>query len=287
MDELEVLKKLFYRIQRMPSLPSIVFQVLRLLEDEDVSIKELQEAIKQDPSLTLKILKMANSAYYGLPRKISTVSEALVILGLETLKSIVIAASAYHVLGIKVSGYRYPHGGLWVHSLYTATVAQEIARYVGLKNTEEIFIAALLHDVGKIALGEEIEAHEPEMIEVLSRTQASFEMVEKAVIGINHAEAGAMVVKVWNLPSIYQDTIGFHHYPSAADKYKEMIACVHLADIIAIEAGTSSGWDGIFYKIDRSALEILSLSERKLDVFLAATVSKINELWELVSAFEE
>ena len=136
-------------MRNLPTLPLIVTRLLELIEDPGSAIQDLQEVISMDLALTAKVLKLANSAYYGYPREISTLTQAVIVLGLNTIKSLVLAASAYNIFYKELPGYKMARGGLWFHSFLTASFAKMIAKKKVPAAQETAFIAGLLHDMGK------------------------------------------------------------------------------------------------------------------------------------------
>jgi HD-like signal output (HDOD) protein len=144
--------KIISESENLPVLPDIINKVLQEIDSETSNPDSFQKIISQDPVLTAKVLKMSNSAYYGFSREISTISEAVLILGMDTLKSLAIAASAVKLLNRDVVGYGLGEGGLWKHSLAAAMSATLIAKQMNIKDAEKYFVAGLLHDIGKILL---------------------------------------------------------------------------------------------------------------------------------------
>ena len=140
-------EKIIKDVENLPPFPGIVTKILADIDDPRSSHKDFQNIILNDPALTMKILKMANSAYYGYSRQIDTLSQALIILGLITLKSIVIAASAYSTLAKKNISYGLSHGDLYAHSIATAIGSKLISKYKGVKKNEMVFIAGVLNDI--------------------------------------------------------------------------------------------------------------------------------------------
>ncbi len=232
-------QEILTQIERLPSLPTVIFEVMRIANNPKSSAIDFEETLRQDQILTARVLKLTNSSFFARQRKITTISESVVVLGFNTLKSIVTAASAAKVLGKKMEGYGYGEYGLWKHSFATALTSKILA--VALKVdrlvVEEIFIAGLLHDIGKLALDsivrERIAALKEE---VLLKKRPRIE-AERAALGFDHAEIGVKVAKKWNLPDQVEEAIAAHHAIENAREHGKTAAIVALADNLMNAAG--------------------------------------------------
>ena len=222
--------------------------------------------LASDQALAARVLKLANSAFYGASRRIGTVSEAVVILGLRTTRNLAMATSCEEMLEREVSGYAMQRGSLWRHSLACASAAQALAQRAHLRGTEEAFVAGLLHDIGKVILNTYQRA---EFIQVLRRTLEGgipYSEAEREVFGFDHAEAGARLLERWNLPSSLVSAV---RYPPCAPERSRPVprfpALVHLADVICLTLGIGLGVDGLAYRLQPEALTALSLTEDDLE----------------------
>ncbi len=242
-------EKIIEKADNIPPLPEIVNKILEEINDPNSSPIDFQKIILNDPALTIKVLRMANSAFYGYSRHIDTVSQAVIILGLNTLKSIVVAASAYTALSKSNSSYGLAHGDFYAHSVATAIGAKLIAKYIGYKNNEKIFIAGLLHDIGKELLGSHIKNHIEKIIKMAETKNMSFDIAETQVIGFNHCDTGAELADQWNLPQLISDVNKYHHTPSACvSDNTDIVGIIHIADIISYSITPKFGIDGKLYK---------------------------------------
>ncbi len=293
------LSALLEKVRNLSPLPPVVLKALRLIR-EDAPVSRLQNVISNDPSLTAKILRLANSAYYGLPRRVETLSEAIVVLGIDTLRNILLAAAAYYTMGKAAHGYMLKEGELWIHSVFTAYIADNLFLKLLKKRGKEIrsirhiegnisrleevvYLTALLHDIGKVALSDFIEDSLQKVKEELSSGE-NFLEVEKGIVGFSHPEAGAMVMEAWNFPEMYREVIGTHHNPSLLKDEALLIgSVVHAADMAAVEGGVGTGVDGMFYEWDYAALEAFRISSELIEESLFETMPFIEDLEEFVS----
>lgn len=195
----------------LPSLPAIAIQVLELAQKTDVDITEIARTISKDPALSTKILRTVNSSFYARSQHVSTISHALVILGLQSVKTLVLGFSLVtNLMRGKEKGFK--HIEYWRRSIYSATAARAIASRINLVQQEEAFLAALLKDIGMLVLDQVLG---PEYGEINSRCTSHFELaaVEREAISADHAEVGGYVASSWKLPPVLTVPITYHHNP--------------------------------------------------------------------------
>ena len=198
------------RVESLPSLSSVVVEFLELARREYFTAKDFENVLSKDQALVARLLKVANSGLYGRSRTIHSIPEAVVLIGLESLKKIVFAVSAEGLTRRRLDNYPYhPDHGFWVHSLGMGHVARVLADASPAANLrgEEAFVAGLLHDVGKLVIDEflEFDGRNP-----VTREQ------ERAAVGLDHAELGGFILRQWNLPESITCCVLHHHDPSAA-----------------------------------------------------------------------
>lgn len=253
------LKNILKRVDDMPVFPQTAQTVLSMMNDPKTHILKVAEAIQKDVSLSVRLLKMSNSAYYAQGRKIVTVLEALVLLGMNTVKELLVAASAYKILNKKIEGYLLERGDLWKHSLFCAMASETLASEAAPSLKDKAYIAGLLHDVGKIILAHYVQEEFEKILAKVERENISFDSAEKDVLGFTHAELGARVLEKWNFPEEIVDAIEFHHDPKEA-KFKPLAGLVHLGDMATIMLGVGLGSDGLFYPLDENVFDSVGLS---------------------------
>ncbi len=228
------LSGLIAKVKDLPPLPSIVMKAMEMTLDPNISIRSLQQVISQDQALSAKILRIVNSAMYALRREVSTVSHAVAVLGLETVKSVIMAASAERVfqtakdLGTKLMSD---------HSWGTALAARSIARRVRYENPEEALICGLMHDIGKPVLLQNLRPQYTEIISEVYGGSSSFHQLELLAFGFSHAHVGAMLARKWNFPPQLAEAVGYHHNPLSAASYKPLACIVNLANMLMISMG--------------------------------------------------
>lgn len=206
-------------IENIAPLPFIVGMLLQKLEDPDVSVKDIENILSRDPLLVAKVLKMANSAYYGFPRSIATVREAVIILGINTVRSICLAVSIKSVMDVDASGYWFGNfKGLWEHSLLVGSGARIVAKKLKLNDPEKFFVAGLLHDIGKVILSSVVKEYKLQILKNLIFGNKSISQSEEDFVGISHNIVGYLLANYWNLPQFISDIILYHDDPLNAPR---------------------------------------------------------------------
>jgi len=229
-------------VNDLPSLPHLVNEIIQLTDDPKVTARDINEVLSRDQGLAAKTLRMANSAYYGFSRHISTVKEATICLGLKTVRSIVMATSVNDMLNKKLEGYGLDKGKLWEHSQYSAIIAKQLsnkAKKAGFE-PEVAYTAALLHDIGKIILNDTMKNAYPEVVDLVNNKCVTFTEAEADVMGFDHAMAGARVVERWNLPSELVEAIACHHAPELAGEHIQLATIIFIANAIALRLEKNS-----------------------------------------------
>ncbi len=273
------------RVKRLPELPAAALRISRLLDSEDTSAEMLAEIIRMDASLTGQILRLCNSAAYGFARKISTVKEAVAILGYSTLRSMVYTIIAKFALDKAVPGYGMKEGDLWLNSLTCAIYAKHVAKKSKHPNPDLVYTAALLRDIGMLVLGEFVGANYGEIEQLTLKERIDFVQAEGQVIGFNHCIVGHRVAEAWNLPLSLTNSIKYHHNPSkmpqhtTPDEFK-LVTLVHLADLMTRMVGYGSGSDGLMYNLDNAALNQVGI--QPTTAYIEELISELVELGPVI-----
>jgi len=204
-------REILSRVESLPSLPSIVMEVLQLANDNDTRTSDFESILRKDQALTAKVLKLANSPFFGLRNKVSSISQAIVILGFKSLKSVVIAAKASKLLDRQLHIYRFSAGGMWKHSMSCATICRDVAARLRMpgEEQEELFVAGLLHDVGKILLAPYVEEEQDEWERIVAAEGVS--SAERTLAGVTHEEVGGRMAIQWGLAPSLANLIRDHH----------------------------------------------------------------------------
>ncbi len=270
------LKVLARKIQSLPTLPKVVEKLMLMVESPDVSPKDVGKLISSDQVLGARVLKLVNSPFYGFPGRISSISHAIILLGFNVIKGVVLSASVFDLMERTMVG-------LWEHSLGAAIVSGTISRTLGLNEPEEISTAALLHDIGKVLVRVSLTADYDKIIDQVNAKQISFREAELEILEVDHAEIGQWLSREWNLPEKLSIPIAGHHEPDTAVKFKDRVAVVHIADAIVRACGTGNGGDPWVGQISRKAWDTIGIDK----VDLPKLMKKIIEDLEEVEMFQQ
>lgn len=247
---------------RLVSLPEVCIRVNEMLDDPTVTAVELGHIISQDTSLTARLLKIVNSSYYGFQAKIETVSRAITVVGLRELRGLVIAASAVETFS-NVSDEVLNKVRFWRHSLYCGVIARLLAEQCHVLHSERLFVAGLLHDIGKLIIAQRLPQEIRAIaVEADSAQRAEFE-VEQDLLGFNHADVGGELMHAWNMPETLFESVAYHHNPRHAEVGVMETCLVHMANIFTDEAeqGLDMINDKPIQEVDSYAWDITGLDE--------------------------
>jgi putative nucleotidyltransferase with HDIG domain len=226
-------------LRDLPPLPSVVLELVELLGHEEFSAKQLANRLSQDQALAAKVLRLANSSFYGRGRRVGSVAEAIGVLGLRTVRSVVTAA------GIAGSFSRHPgfdHDAFWRHSLGSALCAQALATALRRDDADLAFTVGLLHDIGRLALASTFAAEYAEVERWRHDRDCSTADAELAVLGVDHAELGGRIARQWNFAPAIIEAIREHHTPPVAGELG-LTGVAHVADAIAHALGLGGDAD--------------------------------------------
>ncbi|MCB0882569.1 MAG: HDOD domain-containing protein [Thermoleophilia bacterium] len=246
-------------LAELPPLPTSISEVIAACDDQDMSVGQLSQIILRDQNLTANILKLSNSAFYGHARTVTTITEAVVLLGFSAIKSLAISSHTARLLNRPLPGYGLESGDLWKHSLASAFCARRLAVEVHLAPVEQAFVAGLLHDIGKLVLATHMADVFEEMGAEARERRVPFHLVEAEVLGFDHAELGARVAAQWSFPPELEESIRFHHDPDQATLKPKLAHVVHLADVMCMTFGVGLGIDGLAYEAHPTTIEVLGL----------------------------
>jgi predicted Zn finger-like uncharacterized protein len=282
-------KKVLRKLKDLPPMPQIVFKARQVIADPDSEMAELADLLESDQAIAAKVLKLANSAYYGLSGKVSSIRHASSLLGYKALGQLISMVGSASVLGKTLGGYDLDSAGAWRHSLMAASASRIIAlrRHPSLEG--DAFSAGLIHDVGKLVLDNYVLERKSEFERITAGGRRSMLAAEQHLLGLDHADIGYEVCKHWNIPEIISKAIRYHHNPGKSDQ-DPLSYIVFMADSIANivksmeeTEGTIAqleGIEGFMYMIDDDALDYLNLPEDEVPCILTAARDAVNKLSE-------
>ena len=221
-------------ISKMPSLSTTVTKVMEICNKPDTSPNDLNRVISLDPVLTGQVLKLVNSAYYSLPNQVTSLTRAIIMVGLNTVKNLALSAAVLQNLGSKESFQALSMEDFWTHSITVGVTAKRLAaaKRIPVAEREEYFVAGLLHDLGKIPLNNRFPGEYKKALELVEDDRATLYQAESSVFGINHCIVGKMIAEKWKLSNTMMDSLSHHHHPQQSGEENRLLTLsVTLADV--------------------------------------------------------
>lgn len=252
-------------VRGLVTLPDVFIRINQLVENPDSTVAQIAEAIGRDPAFTVRLLRVANSPFYGFSSSIDTVSKAVSVIGTSQIRNLALStaiASSFDGLPNELVSM----DNFWRHSLYCALAARLLARQAGRCDAEAVFTAGLLHDIGELVIFNRLPelARQALQLELDSAETIGVHEAELRVIGFDHAEVGGELARQWKLPALLEECIACHHAPQAAQHYPREVSIVHIANALAVMAELDTLAHEDVSPIDVAAWQILGLHEEEV-----------------------
>ena len=277
------LKDITLKVEAFPGMPATAAKLLPLLDDPDSTPAEVENFVKYDPGLTANILKLTNSAYFGIPAKVSSIKQAVILLGWKRLLQVVTTICMSPLMKKAISGYDLRSGELWRHSIAVAVAAELLVKALKISDADDVFTAALLHDVGKLILGSFVK-NDLEQIQAMVTRGISFDVAESMVLGTNHAEVGGQILHKWSFPAELVNAVQWHHDPESCENSCILSDIVHVANAVGLMTGFGNGEEGIDIEPFGPVVDRLGLKTNHLEAIAQQTLhelNKLSDLWDL------
>jgi putative nucleotidyltransferase with HDIG domain len=274
------------RIKRLPIFPEAPARLAALMAKGNSGVDDFEKVIKPDPGLTANILRLANSAHFGLTRRVATAREAITLLGLKRVYDVATMAAMQRVLPKTIPGYEVSSEGFWRHSVAVASFADNLARAIGLPAPATVFTAGLMHDIGKLVLGEFLALHAVPILEKLRGEGTSLIGAEREILGLDHSAVGADVAAQWKLPEQVVAVIRWHHHPDQVPEGvpRDCVDLTHIADALAHSFGYGADIGELHRTMDLMAYDRLKLTPAVLEKVVAGSFADIEGLTALVGS---
>jgi putative nucleotidyltransferase with HDIG domain len=267
------------QIELVLELPAVASELFGLVNDPDADIKEVVKILEHDPGLTANLLKLANSAHYGGRGSIASLRDAVVRLGMGKVAELALAIAFSSNARRFVQGYHLAAGQLWEHSLSVSAGTTHLAKALNVPPPGFASTAGLLHDIGKVVLGTFVEVDAQSILECVSGEEIPFDEAERRVLGIDHAEVGAVLLESWGLPADIVEAVRYHHRPDDFEGDPLGVDLVHIADILSMESGIGAGeMDGLCYRVSPGAGSRRRLRALEKESVLYNMVCTLDEL---------
>ena len=266
----DALKERAEQIRELSTLPSVILRILEVMNNPMADARDVEREIIEDPVITAKVLKIANSPYYGANRDVSSISQAVVLMGFAEVQNISLSVSLFSRFAVPTK--MFDRRQFWEHCFTTAAAADALQRRVNAQ-TNDGFVAGLLHDIGRIILDQHFPDEFKEIMALAESSDLSLLEAERRVLGVTHCDIGYWVTEKWNLPPMLTDSILFHHSPFECRESYVLTSIVHVADVISKSFGSYVGEDFMPPPRDESAFRLLNLDAEKI-MNLADLISK-------------
>lgn len=276
MDQERARQLVVHSIDNLPTLPEVVGKLITLLQDESTSANDLCALISYDQALSLRLLKVANSAYYGFLREVASVRHAIVVLGFEEVKRLSLGIALFNCIQKPGSGTALVMDDFWRHSVGSSLAAQRIC--TKLERESDICVTAcLLHNMGKLVMATLFDRDYNLVLDTARREERATVTVEQEILGFSHADVARWLGNRWQLPSSLIFPIANHHQVDQAEQGDRLpVSIVHLADIVCRKAGIGSSGDDRVPPLQQAAKESLHLEDGDI-VLLAEDLQKDGE----------
>lgn len=258
-------------VKSLPTLPGVVIKLTTLADNDKATLEEMSRLISSDQVLSAKVLRLVNSPFYGFPGRVSTVSHALILLGVNVVKGLAISSSIFDMMEKNTVG-------LWEHSLGCGVASSIITRKLNVPEGEEVATAALLHDLGKVIMKMKLQEDFGQLEALIQKEQMPMNEAEKQLFDTDHAEIGEWLTKSWFLPEKLVEPIACHHNVEKSVTHRTKTAVVHLADVLIKANGFGFSGDEFVPKIQPVAWQALNLTEQLMEEIIIEIEDKLVEV---------
>ncbi|MCG8637750.1 MAG: HDOD domain-containing protein [Desulfobacterales bacterium] len=273
---------LIKEIKNLKPIPAVVHPLLEVVDDPSSDMEDIARIIQYDPAITASVLRTTNSAFFGLKQPAESVKDAANLLGTDQIVDMVLLKSGAKALSGKQEGYDLHEGAMWKYSVSSAIIAKQIATQLDIPNKSSIFTAALLKDIGKTVLDSFVQDAFEKISDLVASENMSFMEAEKKIIGVNHAELGGMIAKMWKFSPRMVKIIRNHHLSDDNMIQDKETAVVYLADCICMMMGMGVGADGLAYRFHEDAMEELDITADEIPRIIAEFTFKMQEVEDLL-----
>ena len=274
--------KILDKIDQLPAIPVALTRLLTLCKDKHSTTNDFEDALKPDPTFTANILHLANSAYFGCPQQVNSVSQAVSLVGIGRVLDITIAAALSNVVPAALPGYGIKAAIFWRHCVAVAVILEKIATHLDLASTDESFTCGVLHDIGKLVTGVYLIEDANALIDLVTTKSITMLEAEKEIFGYDHTEIGELVAQKWQLPLSICTANRWHHDPTASPHPDDpMINALHIADCLAHAFGYGADISELGREINPATMHRINLPIVDLEQIVEASIADVEELCNL------
>ncbi len=274
--------KILKQVSAFPSMPKAAVELRSLLSKEDASVDDIEKILRHDPGLAANVLRLANSAFFGMSSKVTSLKQAVVLLGTRRFAKIAFGACMNKNMDAAVAGYGLSPGELWLHSIAVATTAVALAKNRKFAESKDFFTPALLHDLGKLVLGQFVKA-EQSRIDCMVADGVPVVIAEREVLKTDHAEIGALILAKWSFPDDLISAVWWHHYPDRSENSNPFADIIYLANLMCHSGDDGKPAEAELSLPYSSVLDRLGIQPEQYEVFAARASEWLQTLSETLS----
>jgi HD-like signal output (HDOD) protein len=283
LDGEDLKKKILQSVKDLPPMPKVLFKAREVMADPKSSFKDVAAIIETDQAIAARVLKVANSAYYGLSGMVNSIHQATVVLGQQTLEQVITMVSSSSLLGKRLKGYNLNAGVLWKHSLAVALGSRMIAAKRAPALESDAFSVGLIHDAGKLALNKYLDQKKQDVQHFFQEHSPSYLLAERHVLGFDHTEIAEDLCIKWKLPESHAKAMRYHHDPGSSGD-NQLAHVIHLANFLAQETGYSSSPEAESTSLEESSLKALTLKQADIEDLSADLSAAVEEITASLNA---
>lgn len=269
-------------LRDLPALPSVVLDLISAFGRDDIDVTTLADKMSMDQGMAAKILRIANSSFYGLPTKVKTVRQAVLVLGFDNARALAVASKVIDHFG---GAHQARVAEFWRHSIATAVCARSLARHAGLDH-DAAFIAGLLHDIGRLVLAVGFPVEYARVLDACAADEATLGEAELRILGVDHERAGQMLAEAWKFPTVIRRAIGNHHMPAGAD-LADIPGVVHAANAVVLALDLDGATHAAVPPLLDAAWDSLGLTDSHLLAACRETEGQFEEACRLLMGSED
>ena len=273
------------KIDQLTPIPQVATKIMTMTQDPECGLTDISKAVMYDATITANILRIVNSAAYGISRKIESIQEAVTLLGLKELVQMVFMSVASGNLKRACNGYDLEEGALWKHSAASAFLAGKMGDPMQGVDGNLVFTTTLLKDIGKVLLNQYVCDDLNEIENLVFKQDYTFLEAERKVIGIDHAQLGGIIAKKWNFSDRMVSLIQNHHLSDENSIWDKEVCIIYLADTICSMMGIGTGTDGLTYRFTEEVLQQLNYSQGWIETFIFQYTSEKEKINRLINSF--
>ncbi len=276
MMDMNQVRRTLEGVTDLPTLPTVYSKVAALVNDPRTTAAQVAKVVETDQAISSKVLRLVNSSFFGFSRRISSIQQAVVLLGYNTIRNTVLSVSIVKVFGENASNL-FDLKGFWKHSIGTALLAKLLDRHLNLEQGEESFAAGVLHDLGKLVLSKYFPEELDSALQVAQQEQIPLFEAERKVMGVSHAEVGEYLADRWNLPYGLVESIALHHSPGVLRSNPKLVSLIHVSNIFAREMQLGFNGDFEIPEVDPVVYDELDTTEDDINGYYIQMKEEVAE----------